>query len=137
MNNCYTFHDVDSTWTEARDACHDMGAHLVTMETIDEWNKVKGFIAEKVKEAGSYTHYYVGLRKEGGIWKWTEGETPDVTVAADDSRWQRSQPDPHPDELCGEIWYPSSGIEGFNNIFCSHTVQGTGALPRGYICEGY
>ena len=36
VNNCYTFHDVDSTWNEARDACQDMGAHLVTMETIDE-----------------------------------------------------------------------------------------------------
>ena len=54
-NNCYTFHDVDSTWNEARDACRDMGAHLVAMETTDEWNKVKGFLADKVTEPGSYT----------------------------------------------------------------------------------
>ena len=55
VNNCYTFHDVSSRWNEARDACRDMGAHLVTMETTAEWNKVKALIAEKVKERGSYT----------------------------------------------------------------------------------
>ena len=69
MNNCYTFHDVASTWNEARNACRDMGAHLVTMETLQEWNKVKGFIAEKVKEGGSYAHYHIGLRKEKRTWK--------------------------------------------------------------------
>ena len=72
VNNCYTFHDFDSTWNEARDACCEMGAHLVTMETTDEWNKVKGFVAEEVKETGSYTNYYIGFRKEDGTWKWTE-----------------------------------------------------------------
>ena len=114
-----------------------MGAHLVTMETTDEWNKVKGFLAEKIKEAGSYTHYYIGLRKVGEMWKWTEGETPDATVAADDSRWQKFQPDPHEAELCGEIWYPREGFKGLNNIFCSHRVIGPKEFPRGYICEGY
>ena len=72
MKNCYTFHDFDSTWNEARDACCDMGAHLVTMEATDEWNKVKGFVVEGVKETGSYTNYDIGFRKEGGTWKWTE-----------------------------------------------------------------
>ena len=38
------------------------------METADEWNKVKGFVAEEVKESGSYN----GLRKKGGKWKWTK-----------------------------------------------------------------
>ena len=92
VNNCYTFHDVDSTWDEARDACRDMGAHLVTMETTDEWNKVKGFIADKVTETGSYNHYYIGLRKESGTWKWTEAGSPGVTLATDDSRWQSGEP---------------------------------------------
>ena len=135
VNDCYTFHDVDSTWENARDACRDMGAHLVTMETTDEWNKVKGFLSEKIKEAGSYTHYYVGLRKESGTWKWTEAGSPGVTVATDDSRWQEGQPtgDADPREVCGEIWYPSAGLKGLNDIICNRKFKAT----RGYICENY
>ena len=74
---------------QARDTCRDMGAHLVTMETHGEWNKVKGFIVEKVKESGSYTHCYIGFSKEYGTWKWTEAGSPGVTVTTDDNRWQR------------------------------------------------
>ena len=133
-NNCYTFHDVSSRWNEARDACRDMGAHLVTMETTAEWNKVKALIAEKVKERGSYTHYYVGLRKKGGMWKWTEGETPSVIVAENDSRWQKNEPSGHPRESCGEIWHPSAGLKGLNDYFCDSTNS---RFPRGYICERY
>ena len=139
MNNCYTFHDVDSTWNEARDACRDMGAHLVTMETTDEWNKVKVYLAQKVKEAGSYTHYHIGLSKEGGTWKWTEAGSPGVTVATDDSRWQRDEPTSKPDEVCGEINSFYRGQYGhFNNAPCNSKDAGRGLIAkRGYICENY
>ena len=140
MNNCYTFHDVESTWNEARDACRDMGAHLVTLETTDEWNKVKGLIKEKVKEADSFYHYYVGLTRKDGMWKWTEGESPDATVAEDDSRWQIGQPSFHRDpkpEHCGEIWYPTTGLKGLNDIRCTRRNRGGRDESRGYICENY
>ena len=139
VNDCYTFHDVDSTWNEARKACREMGAHLVTMETTAEWTKVKGFIANKVTETGSYTHYYIGLRKESGTWKWTEAGSPGVTLATDDSRWQSNQPSDDSREVCGEIWYPSSGTQGhFNNVECGIKYQAEiSTLPRGYICENY
>ena len=117
--NCYTFHDVDSTWNEARDACRDMGAHLVTMETTDERSKVKGFLADKVTEPSSYSHYYIGLCKKSGTWRWTEARSPGVNVARDDSRWQRGQPSADSREVCGEIWYPSLWTQGhFNNVMC-------------------
>ena len=110
------------------------------METIDEWNKVKGFLAKKVTETGSYTHYYIGLRRESGTWKWTEAGSPGVTVATDDSRWRPGQPSAGPnDEPCGEIWYPSSGTQGhFNNVMCNRKDAGRGiTATRGYICENY
>ena len=137
VNDCYTFHEGDSKWSEARDACRDMGAHLVTMETTAEWNKVKALIAEKVKES-TYTHYYVGLRKEGGKWKWTEGETPSLIVAETDSRWQKNEPSGYRYESCGEVWYPTTGLKGLNNVFCDHKFKAAGSTtPRGYICENY
>jgi len=117
-----------------------MGARLVTMETTDEWNKVKDYLIDKTTETGSYTHYYIGLRKESGMWKWTEAGSPGVTVATDDSRWQRGQPSKGPlAEPCGEIWYPDSGTQGhFNDIVCNRKEGGKGLTSkRGYICENY
>ena len=140
VNNCYTFHDVASTWNEARDACRDMGAHLVTMETTDEWNKVKGLIKEKVKEVDSFYHYYIGLSRKGGMWKWTEGESPDATVAQDDSRWKTGEPsfNRDPREKCVEIWYPTTGLKGINDVQCDRTYKELGRTQtRGYICERY
>ena len=134
VNNCYSFHDVNSTWHEARAACLSMGTHLLTIETPEEHDKVSEFIVEKVKEDGSFTHYYIGLRKEGGTWKWTEGETPGVTVATDDSRWQKEERtgDRDPRQVCGEIWHPKSGVKGFHDIACDRKNP-----ARGYICERY
>ncbi|XP_078363660.1 CD209 antigen-like [Oculina patagonica] len=137
VNNCYTFHDVASTWDEAREACRKIGAHLVTMETTEEWNKVKSFIAEKVQESKSYTHWYIGLRKEGETWKWTEAGPPGVVVATDDSRWQRGEPSargPEPED-CGEINSNYQNQLGhFNNVECNRNYR---AFPRGYICENF
>jgi len=116
-----------------------MGAHLVTMETTDEWNKVKVYLAQKVKEAGSYTHYYIGLSKEAGTWKWTEAGSPGVTVATGDSRWQKNEPSPTPVEICGEInSFYKKQYGHFNNVACDAKDGGEGrTAKRGYICENY
>lgn len=134
---CYTFFDVDSTWDEANDACRGMMAHLVTMETTAEWNRVKGYLAEKVKETGSYTHYFIGLRKEGGIWKWTEAGPPGATVATGDSRWQTSQPSSTATEVCAEInSFYRKQYGHFNNVQCHvNYAKIWRAARRGYICE--
>ncbi|KAL9950249.1 hypothetical protein ACROYT_G042724 [Oculina patagonica] len=146
LNNCYTFYDVDSTWEEARDACRKIGAHLVTMETTEEWNKVKSFIEEKVTKSGSYTHWYIGLRKESETLKWTEAGSPGVVVPTDDSRWQSGQPTTGPPiEICGEINSNYRNQLGhFNDVECNvrynadvTTSDGSKALPRGYICKNY
>ena len=134
---CYTFHDVDSTWEEARDACRGMMAYLVTMETTDEWNKVKGLLKEKAKETGSYTHYYIGLRKKNGMWKWAESGGPGATVATNDSRWQKHEPSGDPTEVCAEInSFYRNQYGHFNNVRCNSKYQaGMKTEPRGYICE--
>ena len=145
VNNCYTFHDVDSTWDEASTACREMGAHLVTLETTDEWNKLKSLIAEKVTNSGSYTHWYIGLRKKSGTWNWIKRGSPDVNVATDDSRWQSGQPSTNnPAEDCGEINSNYQNQLGhFNNVWCDvkystrETSDGGNAPPRGYICENF
>ena len=145
VNKCFSFHDVDSTWEEARVSCLKMGAHLATLETTEEWEKVKSLIAGHVKMSGSFTHWYIGLRKESGTWKWTEAGSPGVVVAADDDRWQPIQPSVgSPEENCGEInaEYPPGVYGHFNNVRCNVKYQATITTgdgkpfpPRGYICE--
>ena len=136
---CYTFHDVDGSWDEANDACRGMMAHLVTMETTAEWNKVKGYLAEKVKERGSYTHYFIGLRKEGGMWKWMGAGAPGATVATSDSRWQTLEPSRTFSENCAEINSLYRNQRGhFNNVECNRNYRKTWtAARRGYICEDF
>lgn len=144
VNNCYTFFDVDSTWEEARKECRAMGAHLVTMETTEEWNNVKKFIAEKVAKGDSnYTHWYIGLRNESGTWRWVGEGSPGVAVANDDPRWQLDEPTTgYPFEPCGEVnaFYRGQASH-FNNVECNvrymqrRKYDGTPVDPRGYICE--
>lgn len=136
----YSFHDVDGTWQEARDACGN-GTHLVTMETTEEWEVVKRLISQKVKKSGSFTHWYIGLRYEGRRWKWTEAGNPGVTVDIRDSRWQPHEPSSgnsarnrYP-EACAEInsEYPQGTFGHFNNVKCDE--KPSTSHPRGYICE--
>ena len=61
-------------------------------------------------------------------------------MATDDSRWQENEPTGNrdPREVCGEIWYPSAGLKGLNDIRCDYKFQAEGRTqPRGYICENY
>ena len=143
-HHCYTFHDVDSSWEEARTACRSMGAHLVTMDTMEEWNKVRKLIAEKLEKDPKHTHWYIGLRKESGTWRWKGDGSPGVSLANDDSRWQLDEPTTgYPKENCAEINGLYRGQRGhFNNVECDiryqaeiTTAAGTPADPRGYICE--
>ena len=141
VSNCYTFHDVDSTWEEADRACKQMGAHLVTMETTEEWNKVRNLIQEKVKKSDSFTHWYIGLRHKSGTWKWSKPGSADVYVTSDDNRWQPSEPSNEsriePYETCGEISSFIRNVYGhFNDVRCNSKYQAEiKTEPRGYICE--
>ena len=86
----------------------------------------------------SFTHYYVGLCKEKGMWKWTEAVSPGATVATDDRRWQKDEPSSDPREVCAEInsFYRNENGH-FNNVEYNFNYYygGGNTAPRGYICE--
>ena len=141
VSDYYTFHDVDSPWN----ACSGLRAHLVTIETTDEWNKVKGSIAEKLKWTGSLD----SMKKvEGGNGPrqylrnfycgrsyWCHCGT--VTVATDESRWQTSETTTHDilKEACCEITSKSGKLYGhINNVRCNTKCRNA---KCGYICENY
>ena len=134
----YTFNEIGGTWNKARKACRDERAQLVTMETTAEWNNVTDLLKTLLTEPGGFTHYYIGLRKENGMWKWTEAGSPGVTVAADDRRWQKDEPNNDPREDCAEInSFYRNEYGHFNNVECDFNYHQAGGntAPRGYICE--
>ena len=74
----YTFGDVSTTWEDADKKCKEMGAHLVTMETTDEWNSVVEIIKQKINQSDSDVD--IGLRKGNGEW---EIETAESNAVVD------------------------------------------------------
>ena len=121
-----------------------MGAHLVTMETTEEWNEVRGYIKERLDKNPEFEHWYIGLRNESGTWRWKGEGSPGVAVAEDDSRWQLDEPTTSFSEPCGEINGLYRGQRGhFNNVECNvryaqrRKYDGTPVDARGYICENF
>ena len=59
---------METTWDQAREACLNIGAHLVTMNTLAEWEKVKAAIVKKAAGGTTNQHWFIGLRRVNGTW---------------------------------------------------------------------
>ena len=126
---------MDTTWDQAREACLNIEAHLVTMDTDAEWEKVKAAIVKKVAGNTTNQHWFIGLRDVNGTWTWQEpAGLVGGTVSVNDQRWQDNEPSDSFDEPCAEIQSNYRGEQGyFNNVICDEKPSDSDR--RGYICE--
>ncbi|XP_064330129.1 C-type lectin domain family 2 member D-like isoform X3 [Phalacrocorax carbo] len=63
---CFYFMEDEADWNRSRISCLSLGAHLATIDTMEELHFLLRY--------GSSLHYWVGLRREGsGPWKWFNG----------------------------------------------------------------
>ncbi|XP_077950477.1 C-type lectin domain family 4 member G-like [Gasterosteus aculeatus] len=74
QKSCYVFHNSEApphpkTWEEARENCRGRGADLVVVHDEEEKNVIDGYIRDLYVSKG----YWMGLRVEGGTWKWIDG----------------------------------------------------------------
>ncbi|XP_077950475.1 uncharacterized protein LOC120814985 isoform X3 [Gasterosteus aculeatus] len=81
QKSCYVFHNSEApphlkTWEEARENCRGRGADLVVVHDEEE----KNVIDEKITKLYVSNGYWMGLRVEGGTWKWIDGT--DLTDAS-------------------------------------------------------
>uniref|UniRef100_A0A8C9ZHJ5 C-type lectin domain-containing protein n=1 Tax=Sander lucioperca TaxID=283035 RepID=A0A8C9ZHJ5_SANLU len=88
QTSCYVVHDAVSTsghntWEEAREVCRRESSDFVTVHNQEE--QVKRKLWYSTLTIG----YWIGLRAEGGRWKWIDGSN--LTV----SYWTQ-QPHPFP-----------------------------------------
>ncbi|XP_035861819.1 C-type lectin domain family 4 member A-like [Sander lucioperca] len=79
MSSCYLINDPseEKTWEEAREDCRGRSSDLVVVQSQSEQN-VLSF----------YSGYWIGLRAEGGRWKWINGS--DLTESV--SGWIHEPP---------------------------------------------
>ncbi|XP_017695400.1 PREDICTED: C-type lectin domain family 6 member A-like [Lepidothrix coronata] len=69
--SCYSFSWESWSWEEAREACADLGSHLVVVNSEEE----QEFLLENTNRSSSY---WLGMtdREEKGKWVWINGENP-------------------------------------------------------------
>ncbi|XP_078107891.1 C-type lectin domain family 12 member B-like isoform X1 [Sander vitreus] len=93
-SSCYLINDPpdQKTWEEAREDCRERSSDLVVVDSQGEQNVLS-----------LYGQYWIGLRAEGGRWKWIDGSdltesvryhellpppTDGQCVVSDDFRWK-------------------------------------------------
>lgn len=101
------------TWLQARDACAARGAHLVTIESQAENDRVRSLVP-------GYLHVWIGLSRQTGYWQWVDGAYPYYT------KWASGEPNNY----------------GGNELYVEMRPLGTGTwndLPNAwqlpYVCE--
>lgn len=72
----YMFYSGSLTWDQAVDYCEEVGGHLATITSQEEWS----FIQEIAKEKGG--HFWLGAtdKNYNGDWRWITGEAWQFTA---------------------------------------------------------
>ena len=81
----YTVFTQMTTWSQANFQCEQMGGHLLTIETKEEWNFVT---SQALNFPLHETFYWIGLtdRSKEGEWMWIHGQKPAYP------KWRRGEP---------------------------------------------
>uniref|UniRef100_A0A4W6DMW5 C-type lectin domain-containing protein n=1 Tax=Lates calcarifer TaxID=8187 RepID=A0A4W6DMW5_LATCA len=113
QSRCYAYNNAEPskqrTWEEARENCKGKISDLVTV--ADE--KEKKYVSDKSVPSEGLTEYWIGLRAEGGKWKWIDGTN------LTDSLWKQTPVDGH----CAV----SDQKEGWKSVSCGERKR--------WICE--
>ncbi|XP_039660915.1 C-type lectin domain family 4 member G-like [Perca fluviatilis] len=76
--SCYEVHDVKyrdrKTWEEAEEDCRGKGSHLAVYTQEEQ-----GIISKYSRGSSGTDGYWIGLRAEGGRWKWIDGSDPTIS----------------------------------------------------------
>jgi len=97
FNKCYLYLHSPSylTWAASRNECINKGGDMVSIATFEE-NSLVGAMGMRVEINANEGNLpdqretmWLGLSKDGGVWKWTDGTTANYTI------WENGQPDPN------------------------------------------
>ncbi|XP_030848979.1 echinoidin-like [Strongylocentrotus purpuratus] len=98
-NRCYYFNSDKVDWHDARDACLELGAHLVSIHSFQESAQVYALwksLADDRFTSNLYEAYWIGLNDQQteGVFKWSDGTPTDYTL------WHDGEPNNSRGEDC-------------------------------------
>ncbi|XP_037060047.1 C-type lectin domain family 4 member A-like [Peromyscus leucopus] len=108
-SHCYFISTDSTSWSESKEKCSSMGAHLMVIHSQEEQDFITKILDPKAD-------YYIGLSDPGHRqWRWVD-QTPYNKSA---TFWHRGEPNNKKNnEECVEISHLSSGW-GWNDTPCS------------------
>ena len=114
----YMIFDKNTTWSEAKVFCEQLGGHLATIESSAENEFVKSFIKN-----GERPWYFIGGQKQNGTWKWLDGNAAtDMTLSNNAAYFAGTN----------LMMYRSAGTcVGLDNTYYPASEMGN----LGFICE--
>ncbi|XP_022777587.1 low affinity immunoglobulin epsilon Fc receptor-like [Stylophora pistillata] len=110
-DSCYEFKKEKKPWKDARNACKEKRGDLVSIETEEEWDFMKGMIQNQTAKV-----WFIGLEKRAGSWTWVSGRP--LTIC----NWKKNKSAGN-----GRV----AKLEKENWTF----VRGGGKKNRSFICE--
>lgn len=119
----------DMSWTEARDACVDMGGHLVVINDQEELNQVVALM-----NAEGLTRAWIGGHRENDEIVWETGEAVDFYPwGAGEPSYRDSYDDVEENYLM--LWYLNGWVynDSRNDPVADYPQWYSGAI--GYVCE--
>ena len=128
-SRCFKYFGARLSWNDARVACQNEGADLVSIP--DEYTNA--FLMELIPEDSTETWVLIGGHKVNGSFSWVDGTPWEY------ERWAPGRPDNHwGNEDCLNIYakqYNTTGLRSYwNDITCDGThISGV----RPYICSKY
>ncbi|MBO5496958.1 MAG: C-type lectin domain-containing protein, partial [Oscillospiraceae bacterium] len=119
----------DASWTQARDACVEMGGHLVVINSQEELNQVVALL-----NAEGLTRAWIGGHREGDQIVWETGEAVDFYPwGAGEPSYRDSSDDVEENYLM--LWYLNGWVynDSRNDPVADYPQWYGGTL--GYVCE--
>ena len=109
-NSCYVVPSQQANTSDGERACdrHAPGAHLASVHAASQ-QEMKALLASSGRE-----EVWLGLRRAGDGWAWSDGSGLDVTD------WDQEEPDNRKNEDCG-YWVSSSGK--WKDGFCRYAIH--------------
>ncbi|XP_019617070.1 PREDICTED: fibropellin-1-like [Branchiostoma belcheri] len=96
-NHCYKLMTDRTSWSKAKLRCAKHGAILASIKDAKE----NRFITRRILNARADTYVWMGLYKQSGCWKWTDGSPINYR------NWARGEPNNYllANEECGHLYH--------------------------------
>ncbi|XP_072173433.1 hepatic lectin-like [Diadema setosum] len=116
--SCYKLVKEKKAYSEAKSKCAEMGAHVVSFNTMEEY----GFVWQYVfKQTSPYQQFFIGLNRVSGGWQWEDGTSMSLPSAA---FWQKDEPN------------NSGGAENNVHIYSNSNANDVrGSNKYYFVCE--